>query len=79
MIALKLHMVGDGAYKDTPGYFKHGFITDMTLLEKGTQKGNLTVALRCLLDDGTYTIVETAWALLHSAVHAFEVTYGEPE
>lgn len=77
MIPLALHMIPEGAYTDTPNA-EHGHITDMTVLPNGTYSGKPSVALRVRLDNGTVAIVETTWALMHSAVHAFESKYGEP-
>lgn len=78
MIPLSIHLVGDGAFEDTPDMVV-GEFKDVAFLEHGTVKGNPTIGLRIKVGDGQYIFAQTTWALYYNSVKAFEARYGAPK
>lgn len=75
-------MEGDGAFQDDMAAdpdWKHGLLDAITFLENGTTGGRPAIGVLVKNDDGSLVIAETTWALLHTAIRAFEARYGAPE
>ena len=81
MIPLRIIMEGDGAFEEdvgASGEYLSGMLDAITLLDAGMSSGKPSIAVLVRCFDGQLVIAQTSWALLHSAVRAFEARYGAP-
>jgi len=78
---LKVTLDGEGAAKDLAEIenWQGGEIEEIIWLDNATAEGLPAVFLRISCSDGSVVVAQTTWRLLHNAIKAAEVRYGEPE